>query len=414
MADSFVLRFPLPATSTDEAEWLTTDPGGAPVGARGHGTLAEAAAAAGGRRAIVVVPGEEVALAAPELPGRGAARLAKLVPFALEEQLAADVETLHFALGKQGEDQKVPVAALERARLAGWLERLREAGLAPAALYPDSLLTPDNPAHVVVLLDGGRVLVRRPGALPLVLDAEPLGAALASAGLGAPSEGAGAHVIVYATPADWELHAAEVEALRERVASLKVQLLADGPLPLLAAGAAHAGWNLLQGEFAVRQGLSAEWSRWRPAALMLAAFLVLHLAMLGLAYWRVHRDEVKVQADLKALAASTLNIQNPSRLPSVRAVVDSRLRASRAVLSDGLLGSLGAIASARDSAHEFVIDSLSYRDGTTQLTVEAPDVSALEQLREAVRGRGFAAELLGATQKDTRYQGRLEVKGRGR
>ena len=35
----------------------------------------------------------------PELPLRGGARLAQAVPFALEEQLASDVEGLHFAIG---------------------------------------------------------------------------------------------------------------------------------------------------------------------------------------------------------------------------------------------------------------------------------------------------------------------------
>jgi general secretion pathway protein L len=417
MADSFVLRFPLPGTTADEAEWLSVDGSGAPTGVRGHGTLAAAAAVAGGRRVLVIVPGEDVALSAPELPPRSGGRLAKLVPFALEEQLAADVDTLHFALGRQGADRRVPVAAIERSRLAGWLEQLAAAGLAPAALYPDTLVTPDNPAHVVVLLDGGRVIVRRPGALPLVLDAEPLAAALASAGLEpAPDAGAStAHVIVYATPSDWELHAPAIEALREAVASLRVQLLADGPLPLLAGGAAKAAWQLLQGEFAVRQGFGAEWPRWRPAALMLGAFLALHLLTLGLDYWRVHRDELKVEADLKAAAAEALpDVKNLARLPNVRAAVESRLHASRAVVSEGLLGTLGVLAVARGAAPDTRIDSLSYRDGMTELTVDAPDVGALDRLREAARGRGFGAELVSATQRDARYQGHIQLKGPGR
>ena len=45
--------------------------------------------------------------------------------------------------------------------------------------------------------------------------------------------------------------------------------------------------------------------------------------------------------------------------------------------------------------------------------MDAPDVGALDKLREAARGRGFNAELQGATQKDTHYQGRLQIKGPG-
>lgn len=417
MAESFVLRFPLPGAPAHEAEWLSVDGSGAPAGMSGQGTLVEAASVAGSRRLIVIVPGEDVALSAPELPAKSGAKLLKLVPYALEEQLATDIDSLHFAVGRQAGDRRVPVAAIERERIGGWLAALASAGLHPSLLVSDALVVPQNPAHVILLLDSGRLIVRRPEGLPLVLDAEPLDSALALAGLAPTLEsGAGsAHLIVYATPGEWELHAAHIEVLRDSVASLKVQLLADGPLPLLAAGAVNTSpWNLLQGEFSVRQGWGGEWQRWRPGALLLGAFLLLHLGTIGLDYWRVHRDEAKVDQELKVAATEALpNIHNLSRLPSVRAAVESRLHATRAAVNEGLLGTLGALAAASGAAPGTRIDSLSYRDGTTDVTVDAPDVGALDKLREAARGRGFNAELQGATQKDTHYQGRLQIKGPG-
>ena len=222
-------------------------------------------------------------------------------------------------------------------------------------------------------------------------------------------------MIVYATAAEWEAHAAAIETLKDSVASLKVQLLADGPLPLLAAGAVNSpALNLLQGEFAVRQGFAGEWPRWRGAALLLAACLALHLLTLGLDYWRGHREELKVDQELKVVASEALpTIQNLNRLPSVRAAVESRLHATRAAVSEGLLGTLGVLAAASVEAPGTRIDALSYRDGTTDLTVDAPDVGALDRLRLAAKNRGYNAELQGATQHDTRYQGRLQLKGPG-
>jgi len=416
MAESFVLRCPVPGASADEAEWLAVDSGGARIGEPERGTLAAAAAAVGGRRVVVLVPGEDVALSVPELPARGAAKLLKLIPFALEEQLAADVETLHFAIGRQTSDRHVPVATVEREHLTGWLARLAAAGLSPAALYPDSLAVPDNPGHVVVLIDAGRVIVRRPGALPLVLDADPVESALALAGLEPTEDSAlsAQHLLVYASTADWRSNRVAIEALRDSVASLNVQLMPHGPLPLLASTVVTAPpWTLLQGEYAVRgQGFASEWPRWRLAASLFAAFLVLHLVTLGVDYWRVHREELKVDQQLRAAATEALpNIQNISRLPSVRLAVESRLRATRAAVSEGLLGTLGALAAATAAAPGTLINSLSYREGTTDLTVDAPDVGALDRLREAAKGRGFEAELQGAAQHDTRYQGRLQLRG---
>jgi general secretion pathway protein L len=417
MAESFILRFPAPVAAAAEAEWLIVDGGGARLDATKRGTLAAAAASLGGRRLIVIVPGTDVTLAAPQLPSKGAAKLLQLVPFALEEQLATDVEALHFAVGKQGPDHCVPVAAVERETFTGWLAALAEAGLTPAAVYPDSLLVPENPTHVVVLIEADNVVIRRPGAPPLVLDSDPLDAAFAVGGL--PPDGSdvagAAHVLVYVIEADWLAHQPVIESLREHVASLKVQLLAGNALPLLAATAVNAPpFNLLQGEFASRQGFTSEWPRWRLAASLAGAFLGLHLATLGVDWWRLHRDELRVDQELHAVAAEALpNIQNLSRLPSVRAAVDSRLRASRAVVSEGLLGTFGVLASAMNAAPGTLLESLSYRDGVTDLTVDAPDVGAVDRVQQAARSRGFDAQLQGATPRDQRYQGRLQLRGPG-
>ena len=417
MADSFILRYPVPGAVGHEAEWQSVDGSGTPTSLRGRGSLAEAASVAGSRRLIVVVPGEDVMLASPELPARGAAKLVRLAPFALEEQLATEIEALHFAVGRPVAGKGVPVAALAREQMALWLAALAAVGLNPSVIASDALLVPENPAHVVVLLDAGRLIVRRPESLPLVLDAQPLESALALAGLGHAADGSAstAHVIVYATAAEWQTHAAAIEALKDSVASVKVQLLAEGPLPLLAAGAVNAApLNLLQGEFAVRQGFAGEWPRWRGATLLLGACLALHFLTLGLDYWRAHRDELKVDQELKVVASEALpTIHNLDRLPSVRAAVESRLHATRAAVSEGLLGTLGVLAAASAEAPDTRINSLSYRDGTTDLTVDAPDVGALERLRQAAKKRGFNAELQGATQHETRYQGRLELKGPG-
>ncbi|RPI12964.1 MAG: type II secretion system protein GspL, partial [Lysobacterales bacterium] len=113
MSETLVIR--LRATEQAPASWLIVDSNGARSGPVQSGPVADALAAAQGRRVVVLVPGSEVTLAEPELPLRGGARLAQAVPFALEEQLAADVETLHFAVGsREAGSVGTPVAVVER------------------------------------------------------------------------------------------------------------------------------------------------------------------------------------------------------------------------------------------------------------------------------------------------------------
>jgi general secretion pathway protein L len=74
------------------------------------------------------------------------------VPYALEEHLAADIEELHFAIGKRaGDSLRAPVAVVARALLQEWLTTLRAAGLEPSAIYADSDLLPENTGQAVAL-----------------------------------------------------------------------------------------------------------------------------------------------------------------------------------------------------------------------------------------------------------------------
>ena len=58
------------------------------------------------------------------------------------EQLAAEIDALHFALGPYQEDDTYPVAVVDRARIERWLGQLEEVGLQPDHLVPDLLALP--------------------------------------------------------------------------------------------------------------------------------------------------------------------------------------------------------------------------------------------------------------------------------
>src|SRR6204780_241065 len=188
MADWLLLRLPPPPPPPEQpATWLTADARGAPTGLAQSGPLSLAAPRAAGRRVGLLVPGAEVLLAEPELPVKAGAKLQQLVPYALEEHLAEDIDDLHFAIGRRTSDSGVraPVAVVARALLDDWLTTLREAGLEADVVYADSDLLPKNPGQAVALLEEDAVFVRPPGGSPVTLPADALGQALEIAQAGA-------------------------------------------------------------------------------------------------------------------------------------------------------------------------------------------------------------------------------------
>lgn len=420
MADQLILRIPAHldavADQTPAVAWLLLNGQGQPIGPVGRGGLGDVPT--GVSRLTVLVPGTEVTDAVVALPGRNTAKLLKLVPFALEEQLATDVDEMHFALGARQPDGRLAVAAIARRQLAAWLERLAAHALHPHAMLADTHLLPDNPAHVVVVLDGDRVIVRRPGGTPVTLDATPLDVALELARVFEPvtasPQGLALHLLIYATPADWETHHPAIERIRSRVSTLKAQMLPDGVLPLLASGGAlSSGINLLQGEFAPRARPSDGFARYRVAAMFGGLFLVLHLGTLGVTRWQLYREEAKLDAELSAAATQALpDVHNVSRLPSVRLAVEARVHALRAAASTGVVGSFAAIAPAF-AGSDASVQSASYQPGDMQLTLDAPNSGFLERLRQNGSARGFRVEIDATTPHEARVQGRIRVRESG-
>ena len=232
MAEWLLIRFD-PARDTETAVFMACTPGGEPRTSPRSGTLAEAAAEAAGRRVVVLLPGAEVTTLDAELPARAGSKLLQAVPYALEEQVAADVDTLHFALGARAADGRTAVCVIGKATLQGVLDTLGAAGLAPQAVYPETALVRSQPGHLVMLVDGDTVHLCPPEGRALSLPSHPLSAAVdlalqASAPPGARFSASGAGALglrVQASPADWEAREGDIEALRSRFASLAIQQL---------------------------------------------------------------------------------------------------------------------------------------------------------------------------------------------
>jgi general secretion pathway protein L len=409
MSDTLFIRFPAAATASSPFEWVRLDDAGVREdgGVTAEGDLASLSALGGTTRMVVLVPAAEVSFASAELPTRSASRALQLAPFALEEQLAGDVETLHFAAGPVDEAGRTPFVVVAKATMERWLELLQQAGLVAAALVPDLLAVPDNPGHTVLWLEAGQVVVRPPGQWPMALDADPLESALDIAGV--TGTATPPHVLVYAAPDDHAVAEVALGAIAAQVASLRVQLLAEGALPALARSALHVPpVSLLQGTYASRGGRGGTARRWRLPMALAASVLVLGLASLLV-------DLARAKTDLRRLDALIADAAHQA-MPDVKKLVDPRRQVEARLLvarahagATGLLGALGALATVRAQTPSLELQGINYTDGTTDLEVTASDVAALEQVRGGLSTAGFTAQLQAAGASANGTAGRLQL-----
>lgn len=95
-----------------------------------------------GGPATILVPTGQVRLLAVDLPLASRAKRLEALPFAIEDQIAEPIESVHLALGAEIAPKRYLVGVVRHDVMAAWVETAGEAGLGQAAMVPDALALP--------------------------------------------------------------------------------------------------------------------------------------------------------------------------------------------------------------------------------------------------------------------------------
>lgn len=400
-------------------QWMVCNGDGHAVVEGVSGELAQATAMGVGRRVAVILPAGEALATESDAPAKGAAKLAQVVPYALEERVADEIEHLHFAIGdRDAATGRVPVVVIERARLESRLAELRAAGLNPQAIYSAATLLPSMPGQMIGLLEGDTLTLRTADAPALVLpalsidDAFEMALSMQSSAV-AGLEPAPLGLLLYTGHDEWEAHQLKIDAFRDRFTGMKVQLLPRGSLSVLApAAATDDAVNLLQGALAVASPNELNWRSWRVAAALAASLLCLHL---GSRYFEL-RQLRKVESTLDAGIQDAFRAAMPGQqnATNARRRVEQRLVEIQGGGGRGtLLPALVAIANARGAVPNAKIEGITFRDGTVDLRIDAPDAASLDAIGQQLRAANWKADIMGGSASGDTYRGRLQIRKAG-
>jgi general secretion pathway protein L len=416
MAEFFVIRFG--EQPNDPVEWIAVDDMGTRRSAVGQGQLGDAAIESAGRPVIVLVPGTEVLSAFTAIPAKGARLLAAL-PYALEDQLADDIDNLHFAAGKRDENGRLPVAVVARARMDEWLEALQTAGLKAQRLVPDNHGLARVPNTLSMLVADDRIMFNDGDETEFVLpELGPADALAASGLLDAPADDeAGVRpLLVYCDAALGDQYERDWALLRHELDEVSLNLLPDGALPKLAVTiAAGAGINLLQGAYGDKTRISTSLQPWRYAAMLLVALVFVGLLAKGVDYYRlsVERDALQAQftEEYRQLRpGDTRDIADPA------GTINSLRRGQNAAAAgpQSFLPLIASLAAAIDGNSDIRVEAISYRAGVVDVRLNAPDIPTLDGIVQSVKTTGrFTASLQSADNVDERVNSRIQIREAG-
>lgn len=311
---------------------------------------------------VAIVPGERVTLHRVLLPMRSRAAQVRALPFALEEQLCEDIDSLHIVAGKR-DGRGVHAAVVAHRDMEAWLLGLRAAGLEPRWMVPDSLLLPVAESGVLNRLAfSGRCLVRAEDAEPVVL-AEHLCAV-------------------------WKEHeerrlgkALHWNTLDSGVESGTPEAFLLGQLRLPAT------LNLLTGRHAGRNRSVLEWRQWRIPAALAVGVLVLWWVSLLLEVRQLEQAVTGVDYGIETLFQETLpgtRMVDPVR--QFRLLLDSNTSSENA--SESVLAQLAVVAEATTGQQAVAVRQLRVDADRVELELAVDSLAGLEQLRSRLASAG--------------------------
>lgn len=355
--------------------------------------------------AFVWSPASDTVLTTVSLPTRARRKILQALPYALEDRLVGDPETLHYAYRHEA-DGNLSVAVTARARIQAWLDALTQAGLHPASLCPATLLVPWAVDCWSLVFGDDDILVRS-GAVSgfvcsLTVDQPPvlLVAALQEAARNASQ--APECLVVFNAPATFPLEAWSA-TLGLAVRAEKGSMWDKQPQPL-------APLNLLQGQYAPSGGVSDALRPFIPALVMLAIWLAGSAVVDGADWWRLRQQHTAFQKDMTAILLENF--------PETKTVLDPAAQMQRnveAVLAHSgksereFVALLAKTAGALRVEPRIRLRSLHYADHSLTLELTWPAPGSPEAVKRALEAAGLRAEVLGLTARAGEVDGRIRL-----
>ncbi len=321
----------------------------------------------------LLVDGRAVRTLEAAIPARSQRQAQQAAPFAVEEELADDLEQLQVVCGFLAANGKRAVAVVGQAFLRNALEPFTADGAQLARMLPDYLALPQRVGHWSVLKDGARLLVRTGAQAGFACDLT-LFDSLANR-LGQDQRPRGLDLF-----GDVTVPGVFSDLPQQQHA------LPQGVLALLAQGVSEA--NALD----LRPAHYRSDGRQRAGGLRVAAVLGL-LALgvhLGFGLRETHGLQAALAATRTAQAATMRNA-----FPAITRVVNAEVQAAQGVAE--LRGHAGATVSALELLHRvgrgmrmaetptLALETLNYADGILSVRLAAPDIASLEHYSEALK-----------------------------
>ncbi|GEM_PF-456031 len=410
MAEQILIRF-----SGDQFEWLAANSKGQPRAGVGRGGGEELAAVCKGRQVVLLVPGADVLLTHVTIPTRNAAGIARALPYAVEEQLAEDIDHLHFARGAQDAEGNIPVAIIRRQSLDHYLDTLMQLGIRPASAYAAPLLLPWQEGAWTILIEDKKALLRYAREQGLELEPESLPPVVNRLLKEYTADEQPKLRVWYSGES-----APDLAALDMTGCEMDISPVPETAMAMMAATLAKdTDLDLLQGDYGRQDASSLMTLKpWRAAIALLVLVGLLQLGSAGYSHWQLVQEDKRLAQDIETLYRDAFPDAGKMRRGNVRQQADQKLAELRQQYGRGSDTFLALLYVSGEELHKekaLQLEGLNYKSGTLNLRLRGSDLSQFEVFKQKLlqgREHEIKVEVLSAVSRREGVDGRIMIQER--
>lgn len=408
MAEQLVIY--LHETDTLYADWVFTQRNGELTTVTESGPLAELVEKNKNTLAtvsqIVCIVGADILFYSEvNIPAKNKQRALQAIPFALEDQLAEDIEALHFAIGK-AENSRYPVASIAHSTLKSLIEKLQQAGIKPDAIFADALCLPQNSRQWTLLQHKDKTSIRTDNGDVITTDNESLPVFIHSL-LKQKEEHLPQTISVY-LEADHELTGLSAPENIE----IKQVRYKQTPLSLFCPQLNQPEMlNLLQGPYQAKKQSKQWWQPWKTAAVIAAAALVLQLISGSLNLNRLQHENQLINNQITQIYKKSF--PRSKKIVNARVQMENKLKQlkkssgkSDYSFTDILLDSAPLIKQTAGAE----IQGINYHNRKLEIQLVLDKLSTAENLKNQLNKLAhIKAELLSASSEAKQVNARIRL-----
>jgi len=357
---------------------------------------------------VMVLPGQDVISQRQTVDESNKRHMAKLLPYEMEDNIVDPVDDLYFHFGMPQNDA-VEVLYTREDNIQAAIEDLEAVGCDILKIIPDYLCMKAQENECVLVLDEGMLYARTSNLLGFAVEAEFAPLVMPSLASHLTDE----HTVKIITSDTQQAKSIAALLPSEWLAEHKSDIQALQGTFWDAIDHEHLGakLNLRSGKFA-RQLPFKQWiDVWKLPAIVAGVAFAVSAGSVVLANKQLKDESVDVRKQIQTVYQSVVP-GGRSRDP-IKALENMVSKTGNKNLPSNSMALINVVSSAMKSTPDIALTRMRYSGDKRELqvSVETPNFSDLESLRQAVVSAGFNAELLRVTTQGDLQRANVKISG---